>query len=118
MPGRGPALSDRLSPLTFEAPDLDRFPSLGLAREAAAAGGTMPAVLNAADEIAVERFLAGSIGFLEIPRLVRKVMDAHTAIQRPGLDEILEADRWARAEGARLAARHPQSGSGVRSASG
>lgn len=102
VPGRG-GLSDSISPLTFEAPDLDRFPSLGLARNAAAAGGTMPAVLNAADEVAVERFLAGSIGFLEIPQLVQMVMDAHTVVHRPGLDEILEADRWARAEGARLA---------------
>ncbi len=100
---RVPALWDRLSPLTFEAPDVERFPSLGLARDAATAGGTMPAVLNAADEVAVERFLAGALSFLEIPRLVRGVMDAHTIVPRPDLEEILEADRWARAESARRA---------------
>lgn len=92
---------DALPPLMFEAPDPERFPCLGLAREAAAAGGTMPAVLNAADEVAVERFLAGAIGFLEIPRLVRKVMDAHAVVDRPGLEEILTADGWARTEAAR-----------------
>ncbi len=96
---------DGLPPLTFEAPDPERFPCLGLAREAAAAGGTLPAVLNAADEIAVERFLAGAIGFLEIPGLVRKVMDAHGVADRPALEEILAADAWARAEAARLAAK-------------
>ncbi|MGH2404014.1 MAG: 1-deoxy-D-xylulose-5-phosphate reductoisomerase [bacterium] len=116
LPGgseRGSIFGDRLSPLTFEPPDLDRFPSLGLAREAAAAGGTMPAVLNAADEVAVERFLDGSIAFLAIPRIVRNVMDAHAVVRRPDLEDILEADTWARAEGERLIAKR-----GVRSASG
>ena len=98
-------LSDSISPLTFEAPDLHRFPSLRLARDAAAAGGTMPAVLNAADEIAVERFLAGLIGFAEIPGLIREVMDAHAVAPRPGLEEILTADAWARTEATRLAAK-------------
>ena len=96
---------DVLPPLTFEAPDPERFPCLGLAREAAAAGGTLPAVLNAADEIAVERFLAGAIGFLEIHRLVQNVMDTHAVASRPGLEEILAADKWARTEAGRLAAR-------------
>ncbi len=102
--GRG-VLSDSISPLTFEAPDMNRFPSLRLARDAAAAGGTMRAVLNAADEIAVERFLAGVIGFAEIPDLIREIMDAHAVIQRPGLEEILTADTWARTEATRLAAK-------------
>ncbi|HET8679069.1 MAG TPA: 1-deoxy-D-xylulose-5-phosphate reductoisomerase, partial [bacterium] len=104
VPGRE-GLSDSISPLTFEAPDTQRFPSLRLARDAAAAGGTMPAVLNAADEIAVERFLAGVIGFAEIPSLIREVMDAHAVAKRPGLDEILSADTWARTEATRLAAK-------------
>jgi 1-deoxy-D-xylulose-5-phosphate reductoisomerase len=104
-PGTGPGLWDRLSPLTFEEPDVARFPCLALAREAADVGGTLPAVLNAADEIAVERFLGGAIGFLESPRVVRSVMDAHAAIARPGLDEILAADAWARSEAGRLATK-------------
>jgi len=105
VPEHDQPLWDRLSPLTFEPPDPERFPSLALAREAAEAGGTMPAVLNAADEVAVERFLTGAIGFLEIPRLVRRVMDSHVVGARPGLEDILAADTWARTESARLAAK-------------
>jgi len=83
--------------LTFEPPDLRRFPCLGYAYEALAVGGTLPAVLNAANEVAVQRFLDGEVPFGRIPKLVRAAMDLHEPRPRPTLEEILEADRWARA---------------------
>ncbi len=82
--------------LTFVAPDRDRFPALDLAYRALRTGGTMPAVLNAANEVAVERFLAGDIGYRDIPALVASVMDAHPTEPARDLDVLLEADRWAR----------------------
>lgn len=82
--------------LTFEPPDLLRFPSLGYAYEALAMGGTMPAVLNAANEAAVERFLDRQIPFGQIAKLVRAAMDLHEVRPRPTLEEVLEADCWAR----------------------
>lgn len=82
--------------LTFSDPDPQRYPSLGYAYDALAVGGTMPAVLNAANEVAVELFLAGRIGFLEISELVRRTMDAHRVVYRPRVEEILAADAWAR----------------------
>ncbi|HHU85679.1 MAG TPA: 1-deoxy-D-xylulose-5-phosphate reductoisomerase [Peptococcaceae bacterium] len=85
-----------LKGLTFEEPDLVKFPALGLAYEAGKAGGTMPAVLNAANEVAVELFLKGKISFTGIPVLVGGVMEQHKIINNPGLAEIMDADRWAR----------------------
>jgi 1-deoxy-D-xylulose-5-phosphate reductoisomerase len=82
--------------LTFARPDMERFPSLRLAYEAAAIGGTMPAVLNAADEIAVGLFLDGRIGFLDIIGLVERAMAAHESVKCPTLEDVLEADKWAR----------------------
>ena len=82
--------------LTFEEPDTERFPALLLARQAGELGGTLPAVFNAANEVAVERFCRREIGFLDITRHVRSVMEAHRCIDQPTLDQILEADRWAR----------------------
>ncbi len=82
--------------LTFEPPDLRRFPCLGYAYEALAVGGTLPAVLNAANEVAVQRFLDREVPFGRIPKLVRAAMDLHQVRLRPNLEEILEADRWAR----------------------
>jgi len=82
--------------LTFEAPDESRFPCLRLAREAAAAGGTLPAVLNAADEVAVEAFLAGAIPFAGIWRTVEQVMAAHAPRPAATREAIVEADAWAR----------------------
>jgi len=73
-----------------------RFPCLGLAREAARLGGTMPAVLSAANEVAVEQFLAGRVSFPDIPRTIESVMAGHQNIAAPGLDEIKDADLWAR----------------------
>jgi 1-deoxy-D-xylulose-5-phosphate reductoisomerase len=84
--------------LTFEAPDLEKFPSLALGYRAAQAGGTMGAVLNAANEVAVERFVAREISFLQIFDTVRAVMDRHTVVARPTLDDVLRADAWARQE--------------------
>ncbi len=86
----------RLDCLKFELPDLDRFPCLRLAREAGERGGTCPAVLCAADEVAVGRFLSGSIGFLDIPRLIEETLDRHQRIDSPSLEDILTADAWAR----------------------
>lgn len=83
--------------LDFEAPDVVRFPALGLARSAAEAGGTAPAALNAANEIAVAAFLEGRLGFLGIPALIDKVMGAHDNVPARELGDVMEADRWARA---------------------
>ncbi len=83
--------------LTFERPDEETFPSLSYARRAVTMGGTMPAVLNAANEVAVERFLAGEIPFTGIFQVVSGVMDRHDVVQRPDLAAIIAADRWARA---------------------
>lgn len=86
----------RTGALTFREPDEKRFPCLSLARTAAYRGGTMPTVLNAANEVAVQQFLAGIITFSGIYRLVEKVMAEHNVVDCPDLDEIIEADRWAR----------------------
>lgn len=88
--------------LTFEEPDLQRFPCLKLAYDAIAAGGVAPAVLNAANEIAVEAFLAGKIHFLAIPLLIERVLDCHTPQTPVHLDDLLHADSFARAEARRL----------------
>lgn len=88
--------------LTFESPRTDAFPALALAYEAGNLGGTMPAVMNAANEIAVEMFLSGHIGFNKIVELIEKVMGNHTLIINPDLTGILESDRWAREETKRL----------------
>ncbi len=82
--------------LTFEKPDTASFPCLALAYRAIKSGGTMPAVLNAANEIAVKRFLEGGISFLEIPLLIENTMDAYTVKYDYTLEDLLEADKWAR----------------------
>ena len=84
--------------LTFEAPRREVFPCLDMAFEAGRQGGTMPVVMNAANEKAVEMFLAGRIGFLDIPSLIEKIMARHTRIHTPDLDDILQSDSWAREE--------------------
>lgn len=86
----------KLAKLDFEAPRLDDFPSLTLAREAGEKGGTLPAVMNAANEIAVAAFLDRKIGFPQIWETVGATMAAHTNVEHPSLDQILEADAWAR----------------------
>lgn len=82
--------------LQFEMPDENRFPCLRLAREAIHQGGTMPAVLSAANEIAVDKFLAGAISFSGIWETVEDVMSKHDIVIDPGLDEVIDADSWAR----------------------
>ncbi|HZW81841.1 MAG TPA: 1-deoxy-D-xylulose-5-phosphate reductoisomerase, partial [Candidatus Deferrimicrobium sp.] len=82
--------------LTFEEPDLESFPALALAFEAGRRGGTLPAVMNAANEIAVQLFLADKLDFLSIAHLVEKVMASHEIINNPDLEQILQADAWAR----------------------
>jgi len=84
------------SQLTFEEPDFERFPCLRLAYEALKIGGTMPAVLNAANEIAVRRFLDGKIRLSEIPQIIEAVMNKHEMQTVSNLEAILESDAWAR----------------------
>lgn len=91
----------RLARLEFEAPRRDVFPALNLAVEAGIAGGTLPSVLNAANEIAVAAFLERRITFPAIWETVAAVMGAHTITPHAGLDTILEADAWARQEALR-----------------
>ena len=83
----------RLSNLTFETPDLEKFPCLALAYDALRQGGTMPAVLNAANEIAVQAFLDGKIRLSEIAEINKSVMNRHQNIEAKDLETILEADR-------------------------
>lgn len=93
----------RLGKLHFEKPDLKKFPCLRLANQAAQELGSMPAVLNAANEESVSYFLNGKINFLSIPKIVEKVMRAHAKITNPGLADIFAADLWAREEARRRA---------------
>lgn len=92
----------QLGSLNFQEPDLKKFPSLGLAFEAARLSGSMPAALNAADEEAVEAFLKGKIGFLSIYKVVEKVVLRHTIVKNPSLQDILQADQWAREEARKM----------------
>ncbi len=85
-----------LKSLTFQKPDLKKFPALALALEAAQRGGTMPCVLNAADEETVEAFLRGKINFVSIYKTVEKVVCNHKIIKCPSLSDIYDADEWAR----------------------
>jgi 1-deoxy-D-xylulose-5-phosphate reductoisomerase len=91
--------------LTFHRPDHERFPCLRLGYEALRVGGTMPAVLNAANEIAVASYLKEQIGFLDIARVIRATMDAHTTRPVRQIEEALEADSWARAKAEQFARR-------------
>lgn len=81
-----------LGQMTFEAPDFERFYGLQLAFEAAKAGGSMPAVYNAANEAAVQKFLNGSLAFLQIPEVISMSMEAHTVIKNPGLEQVMETE--------------------------
>ena len=88
----------KLRMLEFAAPRLNDFPALNLARWAGETGGTLPAVMNAANEVAVSAFLDRRIKFPRIWQLVEEVMKRHASVANPSLDAILEADRRARAE--------------------
>jgi 1-deoxy-D-xylulose-5-phosphate reductoisomerase len=102
-PERTEGLSPRLDlsrkfQLDFEPPDLACFPALALGFEVSARGGTCGAVLNAANETAVERFLGRELSFCDIPRACRAVLEAHDFDPTPTLAELLRLDRWAREE--------------------
>jgi 1-deoxy-D-xylulose-5-phosphate reductoisomerase len=86
----------RIGRLDFEAPDLDRFPALGLALAALREGGATPAVLNAANEIVVAAFLANRLGFLDIPRIVGQVVERYRPMAPASIDEVLTVDGEAR----------------------
>ncbi len=88
----------KLAALDFEAPRDEVFPALRLARQAGEIGGTLPAVMNAANEVAVELFLERRIRFPQIWQSVERVMQAHDVVQHPALEELIEADAWARAK--------------------
>jgi len=99
VPNTLPALDfSKLSKLEFFAPRYEDFPALNLARRAGETGGTLPAVMNAANEIAVAAFLDRRMRFPDIWHVVEEVMNQHTAVAHPNLDAILEADQWARNE--------------------
>jgi len=91
-----PLRLEEVKRLTFEKPDMERFRCLSLALKAIEAGGSMPAVLNGANEIAVELFLNGKIAFLQIPVLIEKVMEAHEPFQPDSIEAVMAADAWAR----------------------
>lgn len=86
----------------FKKPDFKRFPCLEFGYAAKRAGGTMPAVLNAANEIAVDKFLDRKIGFTDIPKTIEKVMHRHIPRKNPSLNQIIESDIWAREEAERV----------------
>jgi 1-deoxy-D-xylulose-5-phosphate reductoisomerase len=94
---------DDMKDFTFEKPDYDTFPCLNLAVEAVRKGGTYPAALCAADEVAVELFLRNRIGFMDIPGLIEQVLDKHKSVTGPSLDDILEVDIQVRERVIRMA---------------
>jgi 1-deoxy-D-xylulose-5-phosphate reductoisomerase len=97
LPNKLPHLDlSSTSTLTFEPPDRENFPCLRLALEAGEKGGTHPAVLSAADEVAVALFLDERIGFMDIPQLVADALGEHQSTLRPSLEDVLAADFWAR----------------------
>jgi 1-deoxy-D-xylulose-5-phosphate reductoisomerase len=87
---------ERISRFDFEKPDYDKFPCLRLAIEAGKKGGTYPTALCAADEVAVDMFLAGRIKFTDIALLVEDVLSTHKTVARPSIEDIIEADKRAR----------------------
>jgi len=88
----------KLGKLQFQEPDTKKFPCLELAYRVAKELGTMPAVLNASNEVSVEGFLKNKLDFVSIPRVIEKVLNKHKNIKEPNLEDILEADTWARTE--------------------
>jgi 1-deoxy-D-xylulose-5-phosphate reductoisomerase len=95
----------KLASLAFEAPRTQDFPALDLARHAGEVGGTLPAVLNAANEVAVEAFLAERTSFPAIWKTVAAVMERHSVVQHPDLPTLIDADAWARRTAADLLPR-------------
>ncbi|MDY3303150.1 MAG: 1-deoxy-D-xylulose-5-phosphate reductoisomerase, partial [Clostridia bacterium] len=100
-PNRDFAVSDELDlfkikTLTFDRPDYDTFECLKYALDAIKIGGSMPTVMNAANEIAVAKFLNDEIGFLDIAKIIKNTMDAHTVIKDIDIETVLSCDKWAR----------------------
>jgi 1-deoxy-D-xylulose-5-phosphate reductoisomerase len=93
----------RAGRLEFHEPAHDRFPCLGLAFRALRDGGTLPVVLNAANEVAVEAFLEGKLGFMAIPQVIEKTMNAHEVERVSTLQVVRRVDRWARDRAAEMA---------------
>jgi len=91
-----PLKLDEIKELSFEKPDFERFKCLALALKAAEIGGSMPVVLNGANEIAVESFLKGMIKFLDISCIIEKTMEAHEPFTVNDIEAVMAADRWAR----------------------
>lgn len=91
-----PLALETVGTLSFEKPDLKKFRCLSLALDAASAGGSMPAVLNGANEVAVSAFLSGKIGFLKIPELIERSIEKHVHHPVDSIESVLEADHWAR----------------------
>jgi 1-deoxy-D-xylulose-5-phosphate reductoisomerase len=87
---------EKYNKLTFDKPNIEKFPCLKYAFDAGKIGGTMPAVLNAANEMAVREFLVGKIKFLQIAETIKKAMENHKIIKNPNINEIIKADEWAR----------------------
>jgi 1-deoxy-D-xylulose-5-phosphate reductoisomerase len=105
LSGVSPSLDlAKVGTLTFEEPDLDRFPCLAYAFDALKAGGSMPAVLSAANEVAVKYFLEEKIGYTDIARVIRSTMDAHTPSNIRTVEDALKADLWARHEAEKVIA--------------
>lgn len=101
FPDNSPGVGEKLdlyslNKLSFYRPDYDKFRALRLAYRAGEEGGSMPAVLNAANEAAVKAFLARKIGFEQIPILVEEILEQHKSISAPGLEDLSAADSWAR----------------------
>lgn len=95
----------KIGTLEFYPPDFDKFRNLKLAYRATQAGGTMPAVLNAANEIAVEEFIKGRIGFVDMSHVVEETIDAHVPTEPTSVRDVLDADRWGRIKAAEIAER-------------
>ena len=96
----------RIGSLDFEAPDPQRFPALGLARTALGEGGAKPAILNAANEIAVASFLESAIGFLDIAAIASETLASYDPATPRSMDEVLEVDREARAIAAAMLGKY------------
>ncbi len=106
LEGVSPALDlARVGTLTFEEPDMERFPCLAYAYDALRAGGSMPAVLSASNEVAVRHFLEEKIGYNDIPRVIRTTMDAHAPSPIRTVEDALKADLWARQEAEKIVAK-------------
>jgi 1-deoxy-D-xylulose-5-phosphate reductoisomerase len=90
---------EEMGPLSFMKPDTSKFPCLELAIRASQIGGSMPAVLNGANEVAVDSFLRGEIRFLDIPQVIEKTMEAHEPFGIDSLEAVMEADAWSREAG-------------------